>query len=260
MPSIIAGVLFSFLIQGNIAHGKLLDKILAVFNDEIITLSQVNRIKSTLPARNEVAGLIYRKKTYTHKALVEMAIKKSLIRTRLKEMKQIIEEDSVESYIKQNVEKRLGISRKQLINHLKSRGISFEEFFELYRQNLEYSNFHQLIIAPLVTITEQEVKNAFYKLNFDNKTISFRYTLVDFSLDKSLFKKGILKKFRKVLMNYQINNTLPNNFSKLETNVLGNIKEEDLNNDLKKLLKRAEEGSFSQPISINNRYHVFLIK
>ena len=260
MPFFIIGYFYTSFFCVNIAHGKLLDKILAVFNDEIITLSQIGRIQSTLPARNEVAGLIYKKASYTNKELVEMEIKKSLIRNRLKEMKQVIEEDNVENYIKQNVEKRLGISRIQLINHLKSRGITFPEFFELYKQNLEFSNFHQQIIAPLVTITEQEVKNVFYKLNFDNKTISFRYTLVDFSLDKNLFKKGMLKKFRKILMNYQINSILPDNFSQVETNVLGNIKEEDMNNDLRKLLKKEGEGSFSQPILIGDRYHVFLIK
>ena len=252
--------LFCCLFYGNWAHCKLLDKILAVFNDEIITLSQIDRIKSTLTARNEVAGIIYKKTSYSIKELVEMAIEKSLIRTRLKEMKQIIEDDSVENYIKQNVEKRLGISRKQLITHLKSSGITFEEFFELYRQNLEYSNFHRQIIAPLITITEQEVKNVFYKLNVDNKTISFRYTLVDFSLKKRLFKKGMLNKFGKVLMNFQSNSRLPDNFSQLENNVLGNIEEEELTNELKVLLKKESEGHFTRPMLINDRYHVFLIK
>ena len=252
--------LFICLLHGSLAYGKLLDKILAVFNDEIITLSQINRIKNTLSVRNEVAALIYQNTSYSTRELVEMAIKKSLIHARLKEMKQVIEDDSVESYIKQNVEKHLRISRKQLIIHLKNRGITFEEFFELYRQNLEYSSFHRQIIAPLITITEQEVKNVFYKLNVDNKTISFRYTLVDYSLDKKLFTKGMLNRFHQVLINLQVNSTLPDEFAQLDTNVLGNIEEEDLTNELEALLKKEEEGSLSKPILINGRYHVFLIK
>ena len=249
-------VFLHFTLQGKM---KLVDKIVGIFNGEIITLSQIKRIQSTIPARNEVAEIIYKKKAYSKKELLELLMERYLIRSRLKEMNQPIEDDSVEKYIKHNVERRLNISRKQLIAHLASSGITFDEFFELYRQNLEYSSFHQQIVAPLVTITEQEVKNAFYKLNYNNKTLAFRYILTDYSLPQDLFKKNMLNRFRQIMIKYRTHNILPSDFARVESTNMGEIKEEDLTDNLKKILKKVDEGSFSNPILIGNRYHVFYI-
>ena len=46
----------------------------------------------------------------------------------------------------------------------------------------------------------------------------------------------------------------------LSDTFLGNITEDGLTNDLKRLLKRTDEGSFSSVILIGDAYHVFFVK
>ena len=156
-----------------------------------------------------------------------------------------------------------------MIAHLEVSGITYDEFFQIYRQNIEFGHFHQQTIAPLITITEQEVKNMFYKMNAHNKALAFRYTLVDFSLPRKAFQsqgrrrqrqRHKLKNFRQVLINFQNNGVLPEDYPPLQTNVLGDITEDDLTPHSKSILKKTDEGEFSQPILIGDTYHVFFVK
>ena len=116
------------------------------------------------------------------------------------------------------------------------------------------------MISPLISITDQEVKNAFYRENVDNKTLAFKYSLVDFSLGQKLVSKDMLKHFKSVLQSYQSNGILPKEFAKIETNVLGDITEGGLNISMKDLLKRTDEGAFSDALLMDNNYHVFFVK
>ena len=243
------------------AFGKreLLDKIVGVFNDTIITHSQIKRVRQTLGARNEISPQIYKKSTYSEKELVELNVRRLLIRKELSNMGYIINDNQVEGQIK-DTEKRIGTSRSELLEFLKTHGLSFEEYFEITRSTIEHNIFASKIIAPLIAITDQEIKNAFYKNNAKSKVLDLKYTLVDFSINKKLLSKKMKTEFRNVIKKFQTTGVLPEEFSEIQTNVLGNITEEGLTKRLKKTLKKTSEGDATPPILIGNNYHVFWVK
>ena len=252
--SLIISLFLSLSIQA-----KLLDKTLAIFNDQIITLSQVKRIQSNLGARKSISPMMYNKNKFTNKEIVKKRIQVTLVRNKLTEMGYVISDDQVESEVNA-MEKRLGLDREALLSFLKGNNFSFDEYFELIRESIEFNLFVGKIIRPLVSITDQDVKNAFYKNNSKNKTLNFKYTLVDFSLPKSKFKKGMLKRFQPTMKRFQQNGVLPANFKEIDTSVIDDISEEGLTNKLKKILKRTDEGSFTIATAIGDRYHVFFLK
>ncbi len=240
-------------------QARLLDKTLAIINDQIITLSEVKRVKKTISARRNIIPQIYRQTKPSHKDIIEIKIKRIIIREKLSEIGYVVSDEEIEKTIK-NRERALGINRKALIRFLKNNRLLFDEYFEITREALEFGRFSNWIIQPLISITEQEVKNAFYKENLNNRTLNFRYNLVDFSLSKSKFKKGMLKKFKTALERLQTTGVLPANYSDVKTNDLGNITEDGLEKGLRKLLKHTEEGAFSKPYLIGNQYHIFYLK
>ena len=237
----------------------LLDKILGVFNDKIITLSQIKRIKQTLSARTNISSQIYKKSRYSTKELVELKVKQLLIREEISRTGYVINDSQVESQIRET-ERRIGTSRRELLEFLKRNKVTFEEYFEITRATIEYNIFASKIIAPLVSITEQEIKNVFYKKNIKNKSISFKYTLIDFSIDKKLVTKKMKTNFRNVIKKFQTTGILPEEFSKIETNVLENITEDGLTKKLKRVLKKTAKGNATPPILLRNKYHVFWVK
>ena len=251
--------LFWLVLPATSARRTLLDKTLGVFNDKVITLSQIDRIRKTLTARTNISPQIYRKSTYSTKELVELGIKQLLIRAELSDTGYIINDNQVESQIKET-EKRIGTTREELLEFLKSHKITFEEYFEITRTTIEYNIFTSKVIAPLISVTEQEIKNAFYKKNIKNKALDLKYTLVDFSIDKKSLTKKMKSQYRGIVKKFQSTGVLPEEFSSMQTNILGNITEAGLTKELKKVLKKTAEGDATPPILLGNVYHVFWVK
>ena len=251
-------ILLIFLLLTNV-QARLLDKMLAVVDGEIITLSQVQRINSNIFARRNISPIIFTKTKYSIKQITQLLVERILIRNKLSEIGYIITDDQVESQIKET-EKNLGVNRKYLLNFLNSNNLTFDEYFQLIKMTLEFNIFHGRIIRPLVSISEQEVKNRFYQENINNKTFAFRYSLVDFSLSADKIPSKSISKFKRVLKNFQIDGILPNEFKDVQTNEIDNITEDGLSSNLQLILKQTNEGDFSKPIKIDNHWHSFFVK
>lgn len=238
---------------------KLLDKIIAVINSRVITLSELERVKETLDARQEISPIIYSEKKYSDRDILDILIRSFIVRDRISSQGYSIGDDAVESRIKMT-EERLGLKRSDLLVFLKSKNITYEEYFEVIRETMEFNIFAQRVISPLISITEQEVKNEYYRRNSSNNALSFNYNVVDFyiSLDQLVDKNEL--NFVSVLKDYQLTGKLPEEYRSLESNNLENLSEDGLSKEIAESLKKTPEGSFSNPIRLNNYLHVFYIQ
>ena len=255
---ILLSMSFTFAQASNDSE-KLLDKIVAVINSRVISLSEIQRMSETLEARKEISPIIYTEKFYSQKELLEIMLRAHIIRDKLNAQGYIINDDAVESRIKMT-EERLGLKRSDLLQFLKGKGVTYEEYFEIIRETMEFNVFAQRIIAPLITVTEQEVKNEYYRRNSMNNALSFKYTLVDFYIPKNKILGEDYSAFLAVLKDYQLTGKLPEEFKNLESNNLENLSEDGLSKELASLLKSTSEGSFSNPISLNDLLHVFYVQ
>lgn len=238
---------------------KLLDKIVAVVNTKVISLSEIERMQDTLPARKEVSPVIYTEKKYTPKELLDVMIRSFIIRDKINAQGYVINDDAVESRIKMT-EERLGLKRADLLQFLKGKGLTYEEYFEIIRETMEFNIFAQRIIAPLISVTEQEIKNEYYRRNSTNSALSFRYNLVDFYIPEQKLIDKSENKFLAVLKDYQLTGKLPEEYRALESNNLDNLSEDALPKKLSSVLKTTAEGSFSRPVSLNNHLHIFYVQ
>ncbi len=245
--------------NGAYAQEKLLDKIVSVINTKIISLSEIVRMENTLPARKEISPAVYSEKNYSQKQLLDIVIKSYIIRDKINSQGYVINDDAVESRIKMT-EERLGLKRADLLNFLKSKNLTYEEYFEIIRETMEYNVFAMRIIAPLISVTEQEIKNEYYRRNSSNNTLSFKYNLVDFYIKEADLVDKDSEKFLVVLKDYQLTGKLPEEYRGLESNNLENLNEDALSKELAAILKTTAEGSFSKASSIGGYKHVFYVQ
>lgn len=240
------------------AEAKLLDKISAIVDDNIITLSQITRTQNNLAIKKNVAPMIYDKSSYSTEEMVKIAINKYLIRAKLTDIGYTITDDQVEGQIKTNQE-RLGVDRKALMGFLKQQGSSFDEYFEALREAIEYSYFVNRVISPMISISEQDVKNTYYKNNKNDSRMNFKYALIDYAISKDVIAKPAKGQMEDIVKQYRINGILPDDFSTLTVSNLDDIVEEGITSDLKNLLKETDEGALTSPILINGQHHVFFL-
>jgi peptidyl-prolyl cis-trans isomerase SurA len=250
--------MFTLFFLQSFAQAKILDKISAIVDDNIITLSQVTRINKSLAIKKNVAPMIYDKPSFTNEEVIEISIKKFLIRSKLTELGYSITDDQVEAQIKAN-EKRLNVDRKALMTFLKQQGSTFDEYFETLREAIEYSYFINRVISPTIAISEQDVKNSYFKKNVKDSRMNFKYTLIDYSIGKDITPKLEKGKMEDVVRQYRINGILPESFSTLTSTNLEDITEEGISAELKTLLKQTDEGSATAVITINGQHHIFYV-
>ena len=245
------------LLSSNVSEAKLLDKIVAIVDDNIITLSQITRTINNIAIKKNVAPMIYGKSSYTNQEILTISINKLLIRSKLAEIGYTITDDQVEGQINKNQE-HLKVDRKSLMSFLKQQGTSFDEYFEALREAMEYSLFVSRIISPMISVSEQDVKNTYFKSNKDSR-MNFKYTLVDYSVSKDSISKPSKGQMEDVVKQYRINGVLPDSFSTLSVANLDDITEEGLASELKNLLKETDEGALTTPILLAGQYHVFYL-
>lgn len=248
---------FTILCTAN-AQAKLLDKISAIVDDNIITMSQVNRTVSNLAIKRNVAPMIYDKTSFTFAEILQISINKYLVRSKLTEIGYTITDDQVDAQIKQNQE-RLGVDRKALMGFLKQQGTAFDEYFESLREAIEYSYFVNRVISPMISISEQDVKNTYYKNNIKDSRMNFKYTLIDYAVAQESIGKPGKGQMEDVVRQYRINSNLPEAYSTMTVNNLDDITEEGITTEFRNLLKSTDEGALTTPIVINSQYHVFYL-
>jgi peptidyl-prolyl cis-trans isomerase SurA len=246
-----------FFIQSSV-EAKLLDKISAIVDDNIITLSQINRLNKNMPIKKNVAPMIYDKQSFTNTELINISINKFLIRAKLAELGYSITDDQVEAQIKAN-EKRLNVDRKALMAFLKQQGSTFDEYFETLREAIEYSYFINRVISPTISVSEQDVKNTYFKNNIKDARMNFKYTLIDYSISKDVLPRVDKNQMADVVKQYRINSYLPEAYSTLTSANLDEITEEGLAPELKTLLKQTDEGATTPMITLNGQHHIFFI-
>ena len=240
------------------AQSKLLDKTVAIIDKEILTLSDIKRIKSNISARKNISPQLYKNKNYSTKLIVDNFVRSHIIRTNLKDLGFVISREQVNSQIKQT-EANLQINREQLLDFLETNNIKFEEYYEITKETIEYNIFLARVIRPLIKITDFELKNKFSN-NTNLSSNTFNYNLVDFYISKKSITNSKLKTIRQDLIKFQKDGVLPNYLKNLETNVLSDVKEEGLSNDIKKSLRGKLVGQFSEPVEIGDQVHLFFVK
>ncbi len=244
----------SFFLFFNL-NAKQLDKIALVVNDNVFTLSQLKRVQDSIALRKNVSPLVFDKNQFDQNEIAEKMINKIMIKAKLSQIGYSINDEYVEEQIKAN-EKKLGVNRAQLIQFLNQQNFNFDEYFETIREAIEYSIFIQRVVSPIISITDQEVKNTYYKRNTKNARMNFKYGLTDYSINKDSASSN---SFLMAIQNYKKSNIISEEFKEFSINNLDDISEEDISSELVAILKTTDEGSLSKPIMIEGKLHVFYV-
>lgn len=237
------------------SQAKILNKIVAVINDKVFTQKEIQYLKRTHKSRAMIAGQIYKKGENSSKEIIERLIRQEIVRVKLKELGFNINDERVEEQINK-IQKAQGMERDQLVMMLRREGLAFDIYFELTRESYEYNAFLSNVISPLVSVSDQEIKNEYLNMNKNSKSISLKYDLHVFTIPKTTNVRNI----NKLLKSYKAKGVLPDSLADIEFNELENISEEDLDSKLARALRSTPEGEFTRTISQGDSKQVFFVK
>ena len=143
------------------SHGEVVDRIIAIVNDDIITLKEVESYVH-VERKNQFTSIDEYLRNLQLKEKLDFFINALLIKQQAKKLKIDVSDKEVESII-ENIKKQNLITEIELKEQLKKDNITYDNFAEGIRLNVLRSRVLTRVISPEVKVTDAMLKEYYDK-------------------------------------------------------------------------------------------------
>ncbi len=164
------------------ATAEIVERIVAIVNDDIITLSDLNKYADRLKSGGLVDDML----------VPDDATRELLLKDREKLLQKVIEERVIDSEVKKqnltvpiekveseirSIAKKNNVSRDELKAALLERGISFSQYQDFIKTGLERQGLIEKAITSRIKISEDDVMSAYTTEHGASNEQAFEYTI-----------------------------------------------------------------------------------
>lgn len=139
------------------AAGEVVDRVAAVVGDEVITLAQVYVFGAAYIEQAVAAGAT---RAAAERTVVERLIERVLVDQEMRALQLDASEADVDRSI-DDIARRNGLDRDRMREEVERSGMSWEQYRSELRQQLREVRFAQAVLRPRITITEDELRDAY---------------------------------------------------------------------------------------------------
>ncbi len=141
--------------------GRITDRVAAVVNDDVITLSEVYELGADFIEEAVSNGGESRRAVAAH-AVLERLIERRLVEQQIQTLKLDVTEQELDRAI-DDVARRNGMDRDQVRAAVEEQGMDWDTFRAEQREQLREIKFQRAVLQPRITITEDELRDAFLR-------------------------------------------------------------------------------------------------
>ncbi|MFQ5480921.1 MAG: SurA N-terminal domain-containing protein [Thermodesulfobacteriota bacterium] len=245
-----AGVLLLVLVFNSASFAKVMDRIVAVINDEVITLSELKATvaleKSAFKDTEEGAAGV------TEKKILDSLIKEKLIKQASDRVGIEVSEEEIDNAVKA-VQDQNGFTRKELMMALASSGLTNDEYRDRLREQIRSSKFMDMRFRSRIDIKPDEIEN-YYRQHIDKfyGTPSYRIGLIFIEGEDKARAAKRLYQVEKGLRDKQEFSVLARSYSDDQSvesgGDLGFIKAGELDESLERAIRALSLGEVSPAI------------
>ena len=238
------------------ARAEIVDRIVAVVNEEIITLSELD--EACLPLfRKYLAGVrdpleeseIVRK---IRRQVLERLIEEKLIAQEVKKYHIEVGEEEVDQFI-QNVKAQIG-GEEALQEYLKAQGLSLSEYRKRVKEQLKKLKLVQGSLRARIVITEEDLKRYYQKHYLSDQNRLYWLALIVNSSPEKIHEAF------KALKGGADFKAVAQKYSELPEGAQGqSFKYEELSPAVKKALAQLKPGEISPPIQVGGKWQIVKI-
>ena len=180
--SLVAFFVFATLLATS-AKAELIERIVAIVNNEIITLTDINNYTERLKAGGLTDDLLIPDEATKQgilsdrNKLLQTMISERLIDSEVKRQNLQVPIEKVEQEIR-SIARRNNMSRENLRDAIQQRGVTFASYQDFIKTGLERQALIEKSVTSKIKITEQDVLNLYAQNNrASGGTQAYEYTL-----------------------------------------------------------------------------------
>jgi peptidyl-prolyl cis-trans isomerase SurA len=254
------------------ARAELIERIVAIVNSEIITLTDINSYAERLRGGGLTDDLLIPDDATKQailadkEKLLQTMISERLIDSEVKRQNLQVPVEKVEQEVR-SIARRNNITRDQLKDAITQRGVSFSQYQDFIKTGLERQSLIERAVTSKIKITEQDVLNLYAQNNKGSSTQAYEYTLAHALFLK---EKGGATAARARAQNFLKRLNEGGNFEKLAGEMsedpnfeagglLGTFKTGEFLADLEKEAKDLSSGQVSGLIETKTGFHILKV-
>ena len=264
----------AFILFTITAKSELVDRIVAVVNDDIITMSDMDKFVERIKSGGLTDDLL----------IPDEATKQTLLKDRDQLLQKMIDEKVIDSQVKKEnlsvpierveqeirtIAKRNNVSRDELKSALKERGIDFSSYQDFIKTGLERQSLVEKSITSKIKISEDDVVSAYATAHGNAGEQAFEYTLahIYFSVAKDKGKTAATRaRAEKVLARLkegagydQMAAEYSEDPSFESGGLLGVFKTGEMQKDLEQTVQKLSAGEFSNVLPTQGGFQIIKV-
>lgn len=268
MKYLIFSILFSVsLLQA----GEVVERIIAIVNDEVILMSDVDKFVNTVKKGAIVDDLLSedpKELLKDREKLVQHLINEKVIESEIKKKQLQVNFEQVEKEISK-IAGRNNISRTQLKEALKEQGTNFSDYQDFIKKRLERQALIEQSVTSKIKISDEEIASYYIKNAPANSGARLAY---EYKLAHILFmnENGLIatpmKKAERIIERINGGESFESLASKFSEDpnfstggLLGTFKTGEFLKELEEAAARVEPGQISKPVVTRTGVHVLKV-
>jgi peptidyl-prolyl cis-trans isomerase SurA len=237
------------------AHAKTVNEIVAVVNGEAVTRYELRNEMQASPAATPLgrSGLRMESETDREQRILRRMINRKLFVQEADKLGISVSDDVVRSRL-ERIREENGLSREELVQQLKKRGLDLEQFKETIRRKIKINRLFSSMVRQKVVLTEEEIRG-YYEDNRDEflppSQISLSLILMRDGQKLRALRARIRRdriSFSRAAQHYSIGPNAKQGGS------MGTVAFKDLNRKLKERVRDLEPGRMSPVFSFKDGY------
>jgi len=165
------------------SRGEVVDRIIAIVNDDIITLKELESFVN-VEKKNQFTSINEYLRNLQLREKLDFFISALLIKQQAKKLRIEVSDKEVESIV-ENVKKQNLITEIELKEQLKKDNISYDNFIEGIRLNVLRSRVLTRVVSPEVKVTDTMLKDYYDKHKDDYKDMEYHLKQIFISGQKN---------------------------------------------------------------------------
>ncbi len=241
------------------AQAVIVDRIVAVVNNDVITLSELDQAAEPFyqgllaqikdPAERKIIIQRIRKK------ILQQLIDQRLVDQEVKRLHITVSDQEIDQFIK-NFRRQQGLEdQKAFWNFLAAQGLTLDEYRKQVAKQIQRIKLLQSQIRERIVVTDQEIKQ-YYQTHYAQEEKRYQIAVIIISppkaqkkLDEALALLKAGHSFAEVATKYS---AFPDSGKGLGTFSL-----EELSPKVRALIKKLKPGEVSPPVQIGNNWEIF---
>jgi peptidyl-prolyl cis-trans isomerase SurA len=154
-------LLAAALLFGGVAHARVVDRVAAVVNKEVVTLSEIYDLGGDfIEARAVGEGPDGPNRREAELEVLDSLIQRALIAQEIERLDLDVTREELERTI-DDIARQNGIERSRLKEEVERSGMDWAGYREELKENLRQMKFSQVVIQPRVQVTDDEIRHLY---------------------------------------------------------------------------------------------------